>query len=140
MGGSVLTCRLRSHKTVDVGHLLYLSPVERDAGEHGLRDPSSLQLVPHPLVDLGGDFCVGGHLWIQGLAESPADGRVVQILLVQGLLRQEPVHGILLVQDLRHDNLLIDQLRTDGAGHQAGVETRKLSTAWGLTAVGQRHR
>lgn len=126
--------------TINLGNLLYLSPVERNSSEHGLRDPGPLQLVPHPLVDLGGDLCVGGHLRIQGLAESPADRRVVQILLVQGLLRQEPVHSILLVQDLRHYNLLVDQLRTNGTRHQARVETGKLGTAWGLATVGQGNR
>lgn len=117
----------------------YLCPVEGHAGEHGLGDAGPLQLVPHPLVDFRGHLCVGGHLRVQGLVEGAADGRVVQVLLIEGLLGQEAVDGILLVQDLCHDDLLVDQLGADGRGHQAGVQSGQLGAAWGLTAVGQRH-
>lgn len=100
----------------------HLCSVEGHAGEDGLRDAGPLQLVPHPLVYLRGDLRVRRHLWLQGLGVGAAvDGRVVEVLLRQRLLRQQPVHRVLLVEDLRHHELLVDQLRADGRGHQAGV-------------------
>lgn len=65
------------------------------------------------------------------------DRRVVEVLLRQGLLRQQPVHRVLLVEDLGHDQLLVDQLGADGGGHQARVvQARELRLpAAGLAAV-----
>lgn len=119
--------------------ILYLRPVEGHTSEHRLRDAGPLQLVSHPLVDLHGDLGVGGHLRLQRLVERPVDGRVVQVLLAQGLLGEQAVDGVLLVEDLSHHDLLVHQLGADGCGHQAGVEAGQLGSAGGLTAVGQGH-
>lgn len=127
----------------------HLGSVEGHAGEDSLRDPGSLQLVPHPLVNLGGHLGAGRHLRLQRLVVRAAvDRRVVQVLLRQRLLRQQPVDGVLLVEDLRHHKLLVDQLRADGGGHQAwvvqpgqlGLPAARLA-AVGRRGVGQRrHR
>lgn len=102
--------------------LPHLGSVEGHTGEDGLRDAGALELITHPLVDLGRDLCVGRHLRLQRLAVRAAvDGRVVEVLLGERLLRQQPVDGVLLVEDLRHHQLLVDQLRADGRGHKAWV-------------------
>lgn len=119
---------------------VYLRPVEGNACEHGLGDAGPLQLVSHPLVDLHGHLGVGGHAAVQRFVERAVDGRVVEVLLTQGLLGQETVHGVLLVEDLSHDHLLTDQLRADGSGHQAGMQAGELGPSGGLSAVGQGHR
>lgn len=66
------------------------------------------------------------------------DRWVVEVLLRQGLLCQQPVHCILLVEDLCHHKLLVHQLGTDGRGHQArvvqtgelGLSAASLTTMW----------
>lgn len=119
----------------------HLGSVESHPSKDGLRDAGPFQLVPDPLVDLAGDLRVGRHLRLHGLAVGAAvDGRVVQVLLRQGLLRQQPVHRVLLVEDLRHHQLLVDQLGADGGGHQARVvQTGELGlSARRLAAVRRR--
>lgn len=76
------------------------------------------------------------------------DRWVVEVLLRQGLLRQQPVHCILLVEDLCHHKLLVDQLGTDGCGHQArvmqtgelGLSASRLTTVRRRSMRQRRHR
>lgn len=76
------------------------------------------------------------------------DRWVVEVLLRQGLLRQQPVHRILLVEDLCHHKLLVDQLGADGRGHQArvvqagklGLSATSLAAVWRWSVRQRGHR
>lgn len=91
----------------------YLRAVEGHSGEDGLRDAGPLQLVADLLVDVGRDLHgsrVGPR--VTGLA-GPGDGRVVEELLVESLgvlVGQQATDGQLLVDEVRHGQLLPHQL------------------------------
>lgn len=140
----------------------YLGSVKGHAGEDGLGDACSLQLLSHILVDVP-RYVRRSHrsrscrlIWwracststwaglrlLQGLrfrrlgkddSGSPPHRRVVEVLLLrrgETWAGQHTVNGVLLVEKLGHDQLLVDHLGAERLGDQPRrVETESRATA-----------